>query len=169
MIAPEKINSEAKKKQRENLAFRSFLKFNADEDTLDEQFQKLHKELFADYDCSRCRNCCKMYQGCIPEEDLERDAEYMGVTKEQFIEKYLEKNTMGSGYVTKNAPCDFMDQDGNCRLGECKPESCKTFPYTDQPERLDSLYSVLDVIEVCPVAFEIYERLKREYRWKYRR
>lgn len=38
MIAPEKINSEAKKKQKENLAFRSFLKFNADEDTLDEQF-----------------------------------------------------------------------------------------------------------------------------------
>lgn len=38
MIAPEKINSEAKKKQKENLEFRSFLKFNADEDTLDEQF-----------------------------------------------------------------------------------------------------------------------------------
>ena len=29
-----------------------------------------------------------------------------------------------------------------------------------------SLYSVLDVIEVCPVAFEIYERLKKEYVWE---
>jgi hypothetical protein len=25
------------------------------------------------------------------------------------------------------------------------------------------LYSVLDTITVCPVAFEIYERLKKEY------
>ena len=39
----------------------------------------------------------------------------------------------------------------------------------DQPDRWASLYSVLDVIEVCPVAFEIYERLKKEYGWRYRR
>ena len=43
----------------------------------------------------------------------------------------------------------------------CRPESCKKYPYTDQPDRWGSLYSVLDVIEVCPVAFEIYERLKK--------
>lgn len=56
--------------------------------------------------------------------------------------------------------------DGSYVLGDCKPESCKKYPYTDQPERLQSLYSVLDTVAVCPVAFEIYERLKREYRFK---
>ena len=69
----------------------------------------------------------------------------------------------------KNIPCDFLGEDGNCRLGYCRPESCKKYPYTDQPDRWASLYSVLDVIEVCPVAFEIYERLKKEYGWRYRR
>ena len=34
------------------------------------------------------------------------------------------------------------------------------YPYTNQPGRLESLYGVLDAITVCPVAFEIYERLK---------
>ena len=58
---------------------------------------------------------------------------------------------------------------GNCQLGYCRPESCKKYPYTDQSDRWASLYSVLDVIEVCPVAFEIYERLKKEYGWRYRR
>ena len=47
-------------------------------------------------------------------------------------------------------------------------KNCKKYPYTDQPDRWASLYSVLDVIEVCPVAFEIYERLKEEYGWRYR-
>ena len=169
MIVPRKVPFAARKKRDENMAFRTYLKWNADEEELDKQFQKLHRELFADYDCSRCRNCCKMYSASIPESDLRQDAEFLGLTKEQFIEKYLVKSEMGTGYVTKNVPCDFMEKDGNCRLGDCRPESCKTFPYTDQPERLESLYSVLDVIEVCPVAFEIYERLKKEYGWRYRR
>lgn len=163
MIAPRKICFEAKRKLNENPAFRTYLKCNADDAKLDRQFQELHKELFEGYDCSRCGNCCKMYAGSLPEEDLERDAEYIGLTKEEFIEKYLIKSQTESGYETKNVPCNFMDQDGNC-----KPDSCKKFPYTDQPERLHSLLSVLDVIEVCPVAFEIYERLKKEYGWKYR-
>ena len=107
--------------------------------------------------------------GSIPEEDLARDAEYMGLTKDQFIEKYLLEGNEENGYQTKNAPCDFLGADGNCQLGDCRPGNCKKYPYTDQPDRWASLYSVLDVIEVCPVAFEIYERLKKEYNWTYRR
>ncbi|KJR44916.1 hypothetical protein UF75_4709 [Desulfosporosinus sp. I2] len=49
-----------------------------------------------------------------------------------------------------------------------KPESCKTYPHTNQPERLGNLYSMLNVVEVCPVAFEIFERLKEIYRFKSR-
>ena len=169
MIAPSKIKFEAKKKRDENYEFRIFLKGNADDKELDEQFHRLHKELFAGYDCSQCRNCCKMYHGSIPEEDLVQDAEYIGVTKEQFIEKYLADKDGENRYQTQNTPCDFLDEDGNCCLGDCRPESCKKYPYTDQPDRCASLYSVLDVIEVCPVAFEIYERLKEEYGWRYRR
>lgn len=112
MIHPDKIGTEAKKKEEENFKFRSYLKGHADEKELDEQFLQLHKELFADYDCSKCRNCCK--------------------------------------------------------LEDCKPDSCKKYPYTDQPERLWSLLGMLDTIAICPVAFEIFESLKKEYGFKRR-
>lgn len=168
MIAPRKVRFEAKKKENENLEFRTFLKCHADEKELDKHFKRLHDELFSTYDCSRCRNCCKMYHGSIPSEDLERDAEILDLTKEQFVERYLIKNEVEDTYETKNKPCDFLQEDGNCKLGECRPESCKKYPYTDQPDRLQSLYSVLNAVEVCPVAFEIYERLKKEYGFRYR-
>jgi hypothetical protein len=42
-------------------------------------------------------------------------------------------------------------------------ESCKEFPYTDQPDRLYSLYSVLTAASVCPAAYEILEALKELY------
>ena len=48
-------------------------------------------------------------------------------------------------------------------LEECKPDGCKKYPYTDQPGRLGSLYGMLDAIAVCPVAYEIWERLKKIY------
>lgn len=71
----------------------------------------------------------------------------------EFIDFFLEKAEGGIGYQTKHKPCDFLREDGECKLGDCKPDSCKKYPYTDQPERLFSLLSVLDTVEVCPVAF----------------
>ena len=109
-----------------------------------------------------------MYRGSIQSEDLERDAEILDLTKEQFVERYLIKNEVEDTDETKNKPCDFLQDDGNCKLGECRPERCKKYPYTDQLDRLQSLYSVLNAVEVCLVVFEIYERLKKEYGFRYR-
>lgn len=122
---------------------------------MDQQFLKLHNELFTNYDCSRCRNCCKMFYGSIPAEDLEKDAECLGITKEEFMDSFLSLEKIEEAYQTKHRPCDFLQEDGNCKLGDCRPENCKNYPYTNQSERLWSLYSVLDAVEACPVAYEI--------------
>jgi len=39
-----------------------------------------------------------MYNGSIPEEDIEKDAEYLEITVEQFIDFFLEKEECGLGY-----------------------------------------------------------------------
>lgn len=162
MIAPRKVKFESKKREKENIEFRTYLKCNADGKELDQQFAELHEELFSNYDCNRCRNCCKMYYGAIPEEDIAKDAEYIKMSQEEFAETYLDGKAEGR-YQTKHMPCDFLNPDGSCKLGECRPDNCKKYPYTNQPERLRSLYSVLEAVEVCPVAYEIYERLKGIY------
>lgn len=43
MITPRKVKFEAKKKGNENIEFRTFLKCNADEKELDEQFKNFTK------------------------------------------------------------------------------------------------------------------------------
>lgn len=52
MIKPEDVAGQAKRKENENIRFRSYLKNHADEETLDRQFLELHKEIFDGYDCS---------------------------------------------------------------------------------------------------------------------
>ncbi len=166
MIAPRKIKHMAEKMERENLEFRTFLKCNADEKILDEQFAKLHNELFAEYDCSRCRNCCKCYYGSIPVSDIKKDASHLNMSSDEFVELYLSEKDSEGNYRTKHKPCDFLQEDGSCGLDDCKPDNCKKYPYTNHPERLHSLYSMLEAVQVCPVAFEIFERLKMEYGFK---
>lgn len=163
MITPEEVAKRSKGKEDENLRFRSYLKGHAEEEKLDEQFFRLHKELFDGYDCSKCRNCCKMYHCSIPTEDLGKTALALHITKEQLIEYFLRCNEITGDYETKHMPCDFLTEENSCRLGEARPESCRDYPYTNCPDRLGSLYSMLGAVEVCPVAYEIWERLKQEY------
>lgn len=166
MIAPDQVSAAAQRMERKNIKFRSFLKNHADEKQLDAQFYELHNELFKDYDCSKCRNCCKMYNAEISTSDLEKDAACLNMSVGDFVETFLKTDQYGISYMTKHKPCDFLQENGECMLGENKPESCVKYPYTDQPERLHSLLSFLGHIWICPVAFEIYERLKKMYNFR---
>ncbi len=56
----------------------------------------------------------KIWRKSIPEEDLEKDAEYLGITKEELINSYLIKKESENTYVTKHHPCDFLEEDRNC-------------------------------------------------------
>ena len=165
MLSPRKLPFYAKKNEAGNYRFRSWLKSHADPEDLDQRFLRLHKELFADYDCSRCRNCCNHYYGAVPGCDIERDAAALGMSEIDFRTKYL-RDQIDEGeqaYLTKNRPCDFLQEDGSCLLGDHKPGNCKMYPFTDQPDRMGSLLSFLDTISICPVAYEIWEQLKKEY------
>ena len=167
MIKPNEVADKAALKESENYAFRVFLKNNADPDELDEQFKRLHKELFSEYDCCKCRNCCKMFRAVIPSEDIEKDAQQLGMPDEEFINSFLEYDDSEQAYKTKNRPCNFLNN-GDCVLGEHKPEECRLYPYTDQPDRLFSLLSLIESAEVCPIVYEMFERLKKEYNFKKR-
>ena len=120
LISPDEVKTKAKSKENENYAFRTYLKMHADPRKLDDQFRKLHEELFSGYDGEM-------------------------------------------SYRTKHCPCDFLKDDGACALGDCKPANCRRYPYTDQPDRMGSLLSIIESAEVCPVVYEILERLKEEY------
>ena len=49
-IKPSQVEEAAKKKEKENKRFRSFLKNRADPEVLDLQFRELHKMIFPRYD-----------------------------------------------------------------------------------------------------------------------
>ena len=167
MIEPLKIEEEFEKVEHQNFAFRTYLKNHADSDELDEQFKRLHNELFKDYDCSKCRNCCKVYSITFEETEIKTIANLYKMTKEEFMDEFIEINL--NGYEVKGKPCCFLTENGDCKIGKCKPEGCRDYPHTNKPDRLFSLYSIIESASVCPVVFEIIQRLKKIYDFKRRK
>ena len=167
MLEPSKVKEAFKRIEDENYAFRAYLKNHADENDLDKQFLELHKELFLTYDCSKCRNCCKEYSASFQEEELAPVAAFLKMEEKDFRDKYI--NEEFGDYQLNVRPCCFLKEDSGCQIEECKPTSCRDYPYTDKPERLLSLLSILNSTSICPVVFEMFERLKQEYRFKRRK
>ena len=163
MISPDRIHRAAARLKRENLRFRSFLKAHADSEELDQHIHRLHRELFAHYDCSKCRNCCRDYRTSLSDNEIVDIAAYLHIPKQEFIANSLIEGIHG---YELESPCRFLSTDGGCRIEACKPEECRAFPYTDRPDRLESLLSLISFAEVCPVVFEIVEQLKDIYRFR---
>ncbi|MDR1235436.1 MAG: YkgJ family cysteine cluster protein [Holosporaceae bacterium] len=164
MLTVKEVEAKARMLEDQNYEFRAFLKRNADADELDEQFKQLHNELFANYDCCKCCNCCCACHIVVEDSEIAAIAESVGQSTESFIIEHLTKGEEGE-YHLKSSPCEFLDESGRCKIQHFKPNVCKKYPHTDQPRRLSSMYSIIESAKVCPVVFEILERLKKLYRF----
>ena len=163
MFKPDEIVKKAKKRETQNLRFRTWLKNHADPEELDARFKALHEKLFADYDCTQCGNCCRMYQTTVQPSEMERIAKRLSITVFELNEQYLLREEDCHVFP---APCPMLQEDGKCRINDVKPEECCGFPYTDKPDRYWSLYGMMEYAGICPVVYEIIERLKQIYRFR---
>jgi len=165
MISPNEVKTEALRLEEENNEFRAFLKNHPDNDKLDARFLALHKEMFADYDCCTCSNCCKKFTISLDNNELRRIAYNLGMNEYDFGMTYLTDADPFAGrpYHFKEVPCVFLDANGRCEIQDCKPDVCVGFPYTDHPERLYDMHATIERAEACPIIFEILERLKVMY------
>ena len=158
MIAINELEKLAKSKHDESVRFRTYLKTHANEEELDKAFKKLHDKYFKIYDCSKCRNCCKELGVSIGYDEIDK----LHLSKEQLSNL---KDNFGN-YVNKNNGCPFLNSNNECVLKDNLPLSCKEYPYTNKPERLESLYTVINNTFICPAVYEIVEELKKKYNFK---
>lgn len=158
MIKIEMLEKLAKEKWNENLMFRTFLKAYADEEKLDNDFKELHEKYFKIYDCAKCRNCCKKLGISIDFDEIDK----INLTNE---DKSLLEEKYGK-YINKDDECPFLCSNNECKLKNNLPRTCKEYPYTNKPERLQSFFTIIDNTFICPVVFEIVEDLKKKYNFK---
>lgn len=158
MISVEELNSAAKTIENENRKFFQKIKQKKPRN-LDATIQEIHEEVFSEYDCLTCANCCKTISPIIKMRDIERIARHLRLSVAQFTDKYLYLDEDGD-YVFQSTPCPFLDSENYCIIYEQRPDACKGYPHTDTHKTLKLLSIIEKNVAVCPATYHIIENLK---------
>ncbi|MDR2286389.1 MAG: YkgJ family cysteine cluster protein [Prevotellaceae bacterium] len=141
----------------ENYRFRAFLK-RQNSAKVDATVLRLNKEITPKIDCTLCGNCCNL-QPVLAEEEIETLAKLENITSEEYMEKYCAEK-FGDIYLYAK-PCHYLAKTG-CSIYGNRPEECRAFPCTDKKGFTSRLLEMINRYEVCPIVYNLMERLKDE-------
>ena len=84
--------------------------------------------------CRQCGACCR-WPGTVllTAGDLEEIPAGLGLTPGQFIERHTVLARNRAQLILKeraDGACEFLDEDGRCRIYAVRPQQCRDFPAT---------------------------------------
>jgi uncharacterized protein len=154
----------AEKKDDENWRFREFLKGECDlaSDEIDRRVFEITRRVWAGIDCTSCANCCREVKPSFSEEEVDRLARRLGMERNQFIEKYLERTEPedDNPWQTRTKPCPFL-KDNLCTVYEDRPADCSGYPYLYEPKFVFRTIAMLERTFTCPIVYQTMEDLKK--------
>src|SRR5690348_15054346 len=126
----DRFRKQAKKRSAENKKYLQGLK-RKDPRTVDDDFHRIHEEVFEEVNCLECANCCKTTSPIFYQTDIERVAKSLRMKPGDFIERYLRVDE-DKDYVLKSSPCPFLDADNYCKVYDDRPKACREYPHTNR-------------------------------------
>lgn len=157
---PVRLAKLARRNERAHLRLRRALKMGLmPSRELDALFHRFHAEVSAAVDCTHCANCCVVSGPVLQPVDVERLARRLGLPSGEFRERYLCEVEDGDLMLTAQ-PCPFLENK-RCGVYEDRPIDCRSYPHLDKKEMLPRLGMVIDNAQICPIAYEVLERVRR--------
>jgi len=129
----------------------------------DRMVHGFHDEVFDEIDCTKCGLCCRNMGPIFRNTDIKHICAEIGTPSKKFMDDYLQQDPDGVGFMLKELPCPFQNEDNSCSIYDVRTLSCVNFPHTKEENiqrrlvglALDSLY--------CPTAFLICEKILAVY------
>lgn len=159
----ERIQALAEERDDENWEFRTYLK-GKDGNQIDKRVHRLFEEVAAQIDCTACGNCCAVMWPTVTKADVERLASRFSMSPDAFEAEHvceMEKDSL----ALIGQPCHFL-KDKRCTVYSDRPEVCRSYPHLHKPDFVFRLMGVVSNYGVCPIVFNVYERLKDELGWR---
>ena len=154
----ERIKVLAEEREDENWRFRTFLKRS--ETNIDLIVHRLLDEVVEEIDCRTCANCCVQLCPNVDEAYIERLTDLTGISREAFEERYVKLDDSGLPLL-KGPPCPFL-KDRHCTIYVARPDVCREYPHLHKEGFTQRLVGVISNYALCPIVFNVYERLKDE-------
>ena len=151
--------------RRENVHYRFLRSLKMrDRAPVDAVAQRVHADVFAQIDCTRCANCCKTAAVSLDDDDIDRIAAHRGVERDAFIAAYLQPYPVEGRYHMNAQPCPLLGADDRCTVYAVRPECCRSYPNTDREGFATRTYQHASNATICPAVYHIVERMRRRQR-----
>lgn len=155
------IKAMATEREEENVAFRTYLKLH---DLSSEEIDAIVHDILADVtaqiDCTKCGNCCEVIRPTLDDEDIHIFTEGLGMPEDQFRTQYLSyEKDFHHRIIFNSLPCPFLE-DHKCVNYESRPKECRSYPHLHKADITGRLLGILHNYEICPIVFNVYERMK---------
>ena len=164
-ISLNRISLIAEQKEKENFEFRSYLK-SLDSKKVDKVVHRLQKEISAQIDCMECGNCCKSLRPCVSDSEIHTLSKIDNISAADFVTRFVEKDDYDEIRYLKDTPCKYL-KDNSCTVYSSRPEDCRSFPHTHKKDFTSRTLGMIDYYGICPIVFNLYDRLKYELRYYY--
>jgi uncharacterized protein len=153
---PARLAKLAEAKADSHLKLRTTLKGRGAEAETDALFARLYQEVSREIDCTTCANCCIRQSPILQVADIERLSRRLGLTPPEIEKKLLRKDE--DGFLFSRQPCPLLE--GKlCSCYEDRPDDCRSYPHLDKPNRVPALMGIICNAEVCPIIYEVLERM----------
>ena len=153
------VKALARQNQAETTTFINQLKRKKPKQ-LDDIVHVIHDKVSGKFDCLTCGNCCKSISPRITDKDIERIAQKQRMKEVDFIARYLHVDD-DQWFVFNDTPCPFLMPDNYCMIYDYRPNACSEYPHTDRRRFYQLLDLTMQNRELCPIVYEVVERLKK--------
>jgi len=106
-------------------------------------------------ECRKCGSCCRFTGGFILEKEISGIAQFLGLSKKEFMKKYLDEVEMFNTKVFKMkreisekpfSPCVFYDEAEKCMIHDSKPLHCRVGNCNENGEELIQWYFLNNLV-----------------------
>jgi len=158
---PKVVARLATEREDANWHFRTFLKSaDLEIEKLDAIVHRHYEEVASQIDCCACGNCCRQILPTLDDADVNRLATGLETTADEIVAQYLTRDEDGD-LTFNRCPCPFLV--GNrCLVYEHRPDTCRSYPHLQKEEFVFRLAQAVSNCSVCPISYNVYERLKAE-------
>jgi len=139
-------------RERRNAQFKAIESLSDNE--LNEAFHKGDKQAFSKIDCLACANCCKTHSPILEQEDLEQIAHSKEKSMRYILTEWVEMDEEGD-FVFQSQPCPMLNSDNSCSIYESRPNACREYPHTTNPNMRQILDITLENSFICPAVDHI--------------
>jgi uncharacterized protein len=157
---PKAVARLAEARKDANWRFRSFLKgLDLDIEELDSIVHRRYDDVANQIDCCECGNCCREVIPLLHGSDVARLASGLNLSEAETTSRFLFPGEAEGTFTFNKKPCPLL-AGKLCTVYESRPGDCRSFPHLHKEEFIFRLIQAVENCSICPIVFNVFERLK---------